>query len=433
MSSQQSHQLQLQRDIILEKKAELRVLNNRMNELGNALKNQNSQSVVQKESLTEGDNQQLLFNGNYLQDTLNRKRSVGQKPVIQDINANIVSPENESSKNKLNQVLNVFTSTSVDQILKTKNSLLDTPSSSSSSLSSLSLPVVSLDEFKKNLSTFKGPKPLPPLRTTPVTVIERNESPINAVKSNEELIALIRQDAKKMDNFNEDSNSIKRSTNMSYTDLSLSVDSDKIVIKQQAKDENGSISSTLEAKPEIKSKPVIAAKPTLSVKPMMEINNKQEKVDNYDKPYIERPPSDMYVPDYNKDIVIPDPDYPNEGPSEPDAFELSFADIDEINEIQTDLWSGTSISQSPYDSESDDLENLTVPVIISIPPEKMPPPILMKPDKPRKPKRKLVLDPFALLLDSALEGELSLVKEILNQVCSFTYPKEIFFFFFLFL
>ncbi|XP_065656588.1 apoptotic enhancer 1 protein isoform X2 [Hydra vulgaris] len=387
MSSQQSHQLQLQRDIILEKKAELRELNNRMNELGNALKNQNNQPGNQKEIDVSKDNQQLRFNDTYLQDTLNRKRSVGNKPNVVDINSNIVATEKESlNKN------------SVEQVSKTLSA--DTP--------------LTLEEFKKNLSTFKLPKPLPPQRTTPVSIVEKKEIPIYTTKNNEENITLLRQDIK--GELLEDKKSINTTplnslTNSTpYSDLSLSFDSDKIVIKS-----NDSALNSITNKSDDSSKPLILVKPTLSVKPMME-NNNLDKIDDSIAAYYVKPSNDITVSEYDKEIFIPQPDYPNDFPSEPDGFELSFADIDEINETQTDLWTGSLIPQSPYDSESDDFENVPVPLIISLPPEKMPPPILMKPDKPRKPKRKLVLDPFALLLDSALEGELGLVKEILNQV-----------------
>ena len=67
---------------------------------------------------------------------------------------------------------------------------------------------------------------------------------------------------------------------------------------------------------------------------------------------------------------------------------------DEINEIQTDIWSnsGSTASQSSYDSDSESIEQAVVPVVISVSPDKMPPPILMKPDKPRKQKRNVIIN-----------------------------------------
>ena len=73
MNSQQSHQLQLQRDIIQEKQQELRQLNNRMNELGNALRRRhgsnsslNLSGKVPNYTLINGQ-QPGLFARNYLQ------------------------------------------------------------------------------------------------------------------------------------------------------------------------------------------------------------------------------------------------------------------------------------------------------------------------------------------------------------------------------
>lgn len=108
-----------------------------------------------------------------------------------------------------------------------------------------------------------------------------------------------------------------------------------------------------------------------------------------------------------------------DGPSEPEEFQLSFADIDEINLTQTDViqW---NLSDSQSQSDDSSVESLdipmVVPVIISVPPEKMPPSILKRPDRPPGPNRRIVLDPFALLLDSALEGEMDQVKELLLKI-----------------
>jgi len=231
-----------------------------------------------------------------------------------------------------------------------------------------------------------------------------------------------------------------------YNDAALSKINDKLneKYKEYIDADSSRTNENLKNKPEVKPKPVLLPKPVLQVKPMNQNENEIEQDEGVD--YVDRatPVEGTKFEDDDDIVIVPSasalynggkknndtqqswPSPPtghnisdNQKPSEPEDFELSFADIDEINEQQSDVWSagsGSTLSQSSYDSESDDFDITLVPVVISVSPDKMPPPILMKPDKPRKPKRKLILDPFALLLDSALEGEMSVVKESLMKV-----------------
>ena len=101
MNSQQSHQLQLQRDIIQEKKQELKTLNLRMAELGNALRRQHGSAFDPRRSMSYGKQSPGLFNGTYLQDTLSRRKlnNNKQSPGQRDVNSNIVpSPSKDQQQ-----------------------------------------------------------------------------------------------------------------------------------------------------------------------------------------------------------------------------------------------------------------------------------------------------------------------------------------------
>eukprot|EP00794_Sanderia_malayensis_P017311 gene17311-19044_t len=110
-----------------------------------------------------------------------------------------------------------------------------------------------------------------------------------------------------------------------------------------------------------------------------------------------------------------------------DSYEMTFADIDMISATQNDLLPYLQnmvneqqqlVDQSDDDSLSQASENERpiLPVVISVPLDKMPPTILKKPGRDNKKRGRIQLDPHALLLDAALEGEMSLVKEIVYKV-----------------
>lgn len=496
MNSQQSHQLQLQRDIIQEKKQELKQLNLRMNELGNALRRQHGGAFDPRRSLSYNKKSSGLFNGTYLHDTLSRRKhlhkhlSPSQQKQLQeqqnkqqerDVNSNIVPPMppkadgdtgvtqqlkngmvNGHSPVKPPQKPGVLEDTPVsgNQVWRndpkktlnfennktqSEKSPLHSPSSSISSLSSLSSASATPDEgAPPNRSVFPSGKeapPQPPPRTTPIGVlIDHNEQ-------NEEIIRL-RAQSLRISELQEELRANTKVPLNSYNDSMLSGDKDDLKYGHYG-DANSSCSKEelVKVKPIVKPKPPpISPKPSVAPKPKLE------------KTPVPAPPpvvvEDTTFAEKNEaqvinrhDIIVNDnvtitrenvieekqPDEPSSlaawPPSgidderiiaEPDEFELSFADIDEINDMQTDIWSnsgsGSTASQSSYDSDNDSYVNEVVPVVISVPPEEMPPPILMKPDKPRRPKRNVVLDPFALLLDSALEGEMEVVKRTLMQV-----------------
>ena len=505
MNSQQSHQLQLQRDIIQEKQQELRQLNNRMNELGNALRRRhgsnsslNLSGKVPNYTLINGQ-QPGLFARNYLHDTLNRKRS-SLKYFTQDINGNDlthaepVTPnsrpgsstsgfESDDSRdsNRSNEGKNPYdntplnanvlwrnepTLTNVESKLSDSSKLNKSYSPSSSSLSSLSsASSTTPDDISRPVFAFTtkdGPPPIP-VRTTPVGVlINRNES--QAKSSQNDFLSDLQKQQDKINRLQDELKSSKDELRINggnkietslYNDASLVNGSDKLndKYKQYIDANNSSSNETLvkdkKEKPLVKPKPQIQPKPVLEVKPIVQNAKSEEKlgVDQTDR--AARPPVTFHE---DEDVVIvpsashlfnghkseekdrlsePSQSSALNNPSEPDDFELSFADIDEINETQTDLWSGTgsTLSQSSFDSESDDFDINVVPVLVSVPPESMPPPILMKPDKPRKPKRKLILDPFALLLDAALEGEMDTVMESLKKVYWYILTSKIGFLF----
>ncbi len=109
-----------------------------------------------------------------------------------------------------------------------------------------------------------------------------------------------------------------------------------------------------------------------------------------------------------------------------DPYEMTFADIDMISATQNDLlpYLNNIINEQqaaqPEDhsrSKVPEIEKPAIlPVIISVPLDKMPPTILKKPGRDNKKRGRIQLDPHALLLDAALEGEMSLVKEIVDRV-----------------
>ena len=107
----------------------------------------------------------------------------------------------------------------------------------------------------------------------------------------------------------------------------------------------------------------------------------------------------------------------------------TFADIDMISETQNDLlpYLTKMISEQPFEpveqpseddasSQASENEKVVLPVLISVPPEKMPPTILKKPGRDNKKRGRIQLDPHALLLDAALEGEVKLVQEMVHKV-----------------
>ena len=107
----------------------------------------------------------------------------------------------------------------------------------------------------------------------------------------------------------------------------------------------------------------------------------------------------------------------------------TFADIDIISETQNDLlpYLSKMISDQPPEpieqpSEEEispqepEIEKALSPVVISVPPDKMPPTILKKPGRDNKKRGRIQLDPHALLLDAALEGEISLVEDMVHKV-----------------
>ena len=435
MNSQQSHQLQLQRDIIAEKKQELRHLNSRMTEIGNALRRQSGGSYDIRRSHHSSSSHQALFNGTYLQDTLARRKHKHQQPPYshQDINANYIpGPASANTANKHRPQINNGTvngyqpsdqqpsafeqtplsgnqvwrnnpqkSLSIQTNEMNKSSPIPSPSSSVSSLSSLSSASAATPEetAKSQFPFVKEAPPAPPPRTTPIGVLIDHNQQASAADVERLRAQKIR--------INELQQELREKTNVplkAYDDSRLSDSSDDFKHRKYSDSTRSSSKETLNAlKPPIKPKP-----PAISPKPS--------------KPKVDDPHSvnDNTIKTQNK--VLPTDNTQQQQPenfivSEPDEFELSFADIDELKE-QTDLWSnsGSTVSQNSYDSDEDSLQNIVVPVVISVSPEEMPPPILMKPDKPRKQKRNVVLDPFALLLDSALEGEMEVVKLTLMQV-----------------
>lgn len=124
-----------------------------------------------------------------------------------------------------------------------------------------------------------------------------------------------------------------------------------------------------------------------------------------------------------------------ESPSDNDLYDLSqsdmsiYADIDMISETQNDLlpYLTKMINEQPFEpveqpsedetsSQTSESEKVLLPVVISVPPEKMPPTILKKPGRDNKKRGRIQLDPHALLLDAALEGEVKLVKEMVYKV-----------------
>ena len=494
MNSQQSHLLQLQRDIIQEKKQELRQLNLKMAELGNALRRQHGNAFDPRRSLSYNKQSPGLFNGTYLQDTLSRRKHMGKPPPPpppstgqRDINSNVItsSPskdrndaeQSETSQQQLrngmvngsyspnNRKSNYENSpVSGNQIWRTdpkkslnfdttqqhqqnKTSLLHSPTSSVSSLSSLSSASATPDELAPNKSSAfpfgvgKEAPPAPPVRTTPIGVLIDHNEPSDEERAN------LRAQNQRIFELQQE---LRKNTNVSlqsYDDSALSSSKEDLRYQPYGDASSSCSKENLTTNlpkskpppPAVKPKPpAISPKPSVPSKPKLEApsnDNTQQQQQQQQPPQqnvneLEKPKAQVTV----KDDTIPhdshdkdtkqEADWPIAPPNmvnitEPDEFELSFADIDEINDMQTDMWSNSGSSagsQSSYDSDNDSYVTAVVPVVISVSPDKMPPPILMKPDKPRKQKRNVILDPFALLLDSALEGEMEMVKRTLMQV-----------------
>ncbi|XP_066917513.1 apoptosis-stimulating of p53 protein 1-like isoform X1 [Clytia hemisphaerica] len=480
MNSQQSHQLQLQRDIIQEKKQELKMLNIRMAELGNALRRQHGSGFDPRRSMSYGKQSPGLFNGTYLQDTLSRRKLNNNNskppPGQRDVNANIVpSPSKDQQQTERSEAMTSSPSTqhlrngmvngghssssksksnfedapvSGNQVWRTdpkkslnfdnqpqqKSSPLHSPASSISSLSSLSSASATPDESalsNKPAFPFKEAPPAPPTRTTPVGVLIDHNEP-----SQEDLAKLRAQNQK----IYELQQELKKNTNLSlqsYNDSSLSSSKDDIRFQPYGDASSSCSKEELSSTAQLKSKPpppttkpkppAVSPKPSIAAKPKIN-TTKPEEIEKTEVQTIrdDTIPDERHVNDHENNTSktndanswsVAPPQIVNV--NEPDEFELSFADIDEINDMQTDLWSNSGSSagsQSSYDSETESYTAAPVPVVISVSPDKMPPPILMKPDKPRKQKRNVILDPFALLLDSALEGEMEMVKRTLMQV-----------------
>jgi hypothetical protein len=510
MNTQQSQQLQLQRDIIHEKQQELRELNTRINELGNALLKQHAASSggrppPQYPATNNGYPQQRLFTGSYLYDTLNRKRagSIGNSGVKQpnlkysnsnppghgggaqiidpkslnDVHNRIApSPSNEfvssndgdkfppamhvdpphiRSSEERSPTLNVRT----DITTNTKSSQLS-PTSSVSSRSSNNSSTTGVDErfvVKKSapppppprtVTVGKPPVPLPPVAVVTATTTKPSyDDHILTILQPPVLPEKPKPPAKVVPVV---------AARKPYSDSTLSSDSDQLRYEQysdagasgsreslQQQQKDTTTPPVVEVKkkpppPPVKPKPVTSSVVTSQhVEEKHEIGNKIETTTTSSSSSTPSP-----VDDKQKDSKDDDDDYDDEeeddyddddyydqrsettgttGPSEPEDFELAFADIDEINESQTDLWSNSDSTMSNdndsnEESDFEDISQAIVPVVISISPDKMPPPILMWPELPRKDKRNVVLDPFILLLDAALEGEMDTVKSILRKV-----------------
>ena len=132
-----------------------------------------------------------------------------------------------------------------------------------------------------------------------------------------------------------------------------------------------------------------------------QLDEKEQQIDNEEKP------------SNNNDM------FSNE------SYEMTFADIDAISATQNDLlpYLNSLLNDQAFEpsegepiSPSDVIERPLMPVLMPVPPDKMPPTILKKPGRDNKKRGRIQLDPHALLLDAALEGEMSLVKEIVSRV-----------------
>ena len=478
MNSQQSHQLQLQRDIIQEKKQELRQLNFKMNELGKALRQQHGNAFDPRRSLSYNKNAPGLFNGTYLQDTLSRRKHMGKQippppPSTgqRDVNSNIIpsspssqegdgsdstqqlrngmvkgaySPNSSKPKSSFenspvsgNQVWRTDPKKSLNFETQQQQNNLHSPSSSISSLSSLSSASATPDDLastnNKSSSAFpfgaKEAPPAPPTRTTPIGVLIDHNEPTDEDKSN------LRVQNQRILELQQE---LKRNTKLplqSYNDSALSSSKEDLRYQpygdasSSSSKENLTSNQNKRPPPAVKPKPpAVSPKPSIAAKPKLETSTTATSENQVEKPEAQVVRRDNTIPDsaqqgngeQTADWPIAPPGMVNM--TEPDEFELSFADIDEINDMQGEIWSNSGSSagsHSSYDSDNDSyVKTAVVPVVISVSPDKMPPPILMKPDKPRKQKRNVVLDPFALLLDSALEGEMEMVKRTLMQVCT---------------
>ena len=155
---------------------------------------------------------------------------------------------------------------------------------------------------------------------------------------------------------------------------------------------------------------------------------------------IPTPNVDIVVSDLSSDATS-DQNASNKKPApEPlgdDNYRIDFADIDMISQTQNDLipfmltsrlnqmpgmaglydQSVSNYSEDDASSQASDNDKSIVPIVYSsVPPELMPPPILKWPGDQRREKRKVRLDPLALLLDAALEGELQMVREVVGSV-----------------
>ena len=172
--------------------------------------------------------------------------------------------------------------------------------------------------------------------------------------------------------------------------------------------------------PDVPKKPAIAPKPPLPPKKAAETTNKPSDQ-----------PLDSTVSNVKEKEGMTDEVSPNFPPAHVDAndsnhMSQSFADIDMIFETQNKLLpylnnTGYEPAFEPPERPSEDetssqaveSERALLPVV---PPEKMPPTILKKPGRDNKKRGRIQLDPHALLLDAALEGEVKLVQEMVHRV-----------------
>ena len=476
MNTQQSQQLQLQRDIIHEKQQELRELNSRINELGSALLKQHAASSGGRpppQYPAMNGYQQRLFTGSYLYDTLNRKRAANmgglapKQPPVHNMpnesNKLIDSQMNDAHRKAPNVELiakappsqrpmyvdppattaGVGLNIRTDLPTKSSPSQLSPASSVSSRSSASSATPEEYTRAIKSLSAKVTPPP-PPRTVTIGNKTDSYDNQLQTVSPAHSAVAVEKpKSSPKM---------VPVAPIKPYSDSTLSSDSDQLSWKyEQHSIDNTTLASVPQRADDVKKKPPpppVKPKPSvlnppLAVVPddeiesssefntMHEIGNQIETSVGRDDVIPATSPS-IATDDNEWDTQLADEDYgeshqvasgTDNRPSEPEDFELSFADIDEINEIQTDLWSNSDSTMSnENDSEEEeysdfeDISKAIVPVVISVSPDKMPPPILQKPEKPRKEKRNVVLDPFILLLDAALEGEMDTVKSILRKV-----------------
>jgi len=193
--------------------------------------------------------------------------------------------------------------------------------------------------------------------------------------------------------------------------------------------------------PEVPKKPPVAPKPALPPKKSKQNEQKESEnghsVENEPNFSHTRQPNmiaedESRQPIYDEDINgdLSSDDFLNGDIGFDGAYDSStFADIDAISQSQIDLvpYLSKMISDQPYEPVNEpteeevspqgfEVEEVLSPVVISVPPDKMPPTILKKPGRDNKKRGRIQLDPHALLLDAALEGETSLVEDMVHRV-----------------